>query len=374
MRALVNMEELEEDNEDKKIIQWLDDHPRPELTEAEKRMQRKLYAPLLLILGIYCYLLLFASSLISEYGLFVFVFLYLYDLLLVSFIYFHVRKIRNVILEDEPDSFTLEIMMRRNCIVMAIGIIYFQLFIIMRYSGYCIDNRDYEMMGIIDDMYFLHLLFSSMIFLIIMYKYEQYKKQLLYGSAARRLGLNFSMNDRYHTIEKYHFIDTIRNVVRNMTIACVISGLYRKRKIRVFIIHPKGHWGLPLCIYMSILKLSTEFPELKAWPTGSFRVGMRSDLPEVDFDNLDFSRKYNVKCGSRQFANDVFHPRMMELFQKHETVYFEIEDDIMFMYFRDQADPNLLKEQLDKVVRIREMLPSYLFPTTEDDLAGETHE
>ena len=87
------------------------------------------------------------------------------------------------------------------------------------------------------------------------------------------------------------------------------------------------------------------------------------DSPEIDLDNLEFSRKYNVRCRDKKFAYDVFHPRMMELFlERGRAIWFEIENNTIMVCFRGElTPPGGLEAMWKNVVILRERLPAYLF-------------
>ena len=145
-----------------------------------------------------------------------------------------------------------------------------------------------------------------------------------------------------------------------MNIEDVFHGKYRRQDAFFF------QLGM-FCA--AIIQLPKEFPELKVWPEkGDQSLGMPKlfDGPEIDLDNLEFSKKFHVRCKDKKFAYDIFHPRMMEIFLNYKRdIWFEIEKDSMMVTLSGTLTPANLKTMWNNVVALRERLPAYLFEEQE---------
>lgn len=71
--------------------------------------------------------------------------------------------------------------------------------------------------------------------------------------------------------------------------------------------------------HVDVLPLGGRFPDLNVsrenWATRTFT----SDLK---FENAQFNREWNVRCGSARFAHDVIHPRVMDWLMGAQVPHF----------------------------------------------------
>ncbi len=218
-----------------------------------------------------------------------------------------------------------------------------------------------------------HLIIIFIVFAVIFslysWKKEQERKEAL-GVLANEMGLEFHLNDPYDIVEKYGYLNVLRSGQGGRYAQNVIGGNFRGHGILFCDFHYETystdkdgrrqthhHY-----VTAGILYLSKEFPELIVRPEGLFdKFAQGLGFDDIDLDNMEFSKKYMVKCKSKKFAYDIFHPRMMELFLAIGKVSLEIERDTMIIYFRGKMNPGLVRGQLDMITEIREQFPKYIF-------------
>ncbi len=190
-------------------------------------------------------------------------------------------------------------------------------------------------------------------------------------SFARRYGLSYNRENVSPLDSSYWHHNMMRETKRE--IIDVFSGNYRGHELYLF------NLGVPIlsqgnapdpwetkynCIRCCLFTdLVGRFPELRVWPAHRQGKGLEKGerSPEIDFDNLEFSRKYNVKCKSKKIAYAVFHPRMMEFFLEVGDVFMEIERNSMTILLSNAIHLKKLQDQLDTMVEFRELLPAYMF-------------
>lgn len=64
-------------------------------------------------------------------------------------------------------------------------------------------------------------------------------------------------------------------------------------------------------IYSLILPKS--FPELEIKPSGFFsKLGQAFGFDDIDFESVEFSKRYQVKCGDKKFAYDIRNALMID--------------------------------------------------------------
>jgi len=93
-------------------------------------------------------------------------------------------------------------------------------------------------------------------------------------------------------------------------------------------------------------------------------MGMKKtfDLPDVELDDLEFSRKFHVKSRHKKFIYDILHPRTIEIFLANEgAIWFEMEKDTMMICMKGIVEPDTLEIIWNGITELRDLLPAYLF-------------
>jgi len=180
---------------------------------------------------------------------------------------------------------------------------------------------------------------------------------------AESLGLRYEEEATLMLIKRYTFLNMPQAVVKRSTsqggVWGVFSGNYRGHDL--FYFNLKVDVTLFSC---GIVTIKKKFPELRVWPVKAAASGMKvfpSDLPEQELESMEFMKQFEVRCKTKKFCFDVLTPRMMELLQEHGKVWFEIERNAFFLAFPKPLDLDKLKQELDRLVRFRELVPDYLF-------------
>ena len=113
---------------------------------------------------------------------------------------------------------------------------------------------------------------------------------------------------------------------------------------------------------VTLMRLEKAFPELKVSPESFFhKIGHALGMQDIDFESIDFSKSYEVKCSEKKFAYDFFHTRMMEDFLAHKGTAMELEGEWIALFDKGKLEPHELEPCLDRLIRIREQMPRYLF-------------
>lgn len=187
-------------------------------------------------------------------------------------------------------------------------------------------------------------------------------------NTARFLHLRYHKKDPYRIAANYKHLNQIRQGY-NRYAYNVISGSYRKQFILMFDYHFETYYEdedgdkQTEHHYLSgaLIHLSKEFPELICRPEGFMDKAAQSlGFDDIDLDNLEFSKKFVVKCRSKKFAYDIFHPRMMECLLSIGRISLELEKNTIFIHRPDTLKPELLRMHLDALVRMKQLFPRYL--------------
>ena len=94
--------------------------------------------------------------------------------------------------------------------------------------------------------------------------------------------------------------------------------------------------------------------------SGDFR-GYPVTLFDIDFESHEFSERYEVRCKSKKFAYDFCNAQMIDYLLGHPARFIEVEKDSLAMGFDSQHSAESLESGLSHLLKIRSLMPDYLF-------------
>jgi hypothetical protein len=108
--------------------------------------------------------------------------------------------------------------------------------------------------------------------------------------------------------------------------------------------------------------LPGSFPELVIDKEGFFsKVAQALGYDDIDFESHEFSRKFRVRSSDKKFAYDVCNGQMIEYLLSNIDLSIEIEGEVMAISFRSRLSPEYIEPNLNRLVRVRSLMPDYLF-------------
>jgi hypothetical protein len=110
------------------------------------------------------------------------------------------------------------------------------------------------------------------------------------------------------------------------------------------------------------IKIEQPFPELHIQPEGFFsKIGQFLGFDDIDFESVEFSKKFAVKSGDKKLAYDFCNTGMMEYLLKHQGTALELDGDTLALYDTHRLEPDELDYYLQHLIKIRSLMPDYLF-------------
>ena len=116
--------------------------------------------------------------------------------------------------------------------------------------------------------------------------------------------------------------------------------------------------------YFSVfaLTLPQEFPELIIEPEGFFaKIAQALGFDDIDFESVEFSKRYKVKSPDKKFAYDVCNAQMIDYLLRQENLAIELESNVLAMIFRGRMKPDNVEPNYQRLQKIRSLMPNYLF-------------
>ena len=200
------------------------------------------------------------------------------------------------------------------------------------------------------------------------WKREQ-ARQLAWGQWASERGWSYT-HDRDHELAEYfEFVERFGHG-RNHYAEDTLRGNLNGRPAVAFSYHyetrsqnadgemtTEDHW-----MWMTALQMERPFPELLISPE-SFgkRLLHTFSGSDIDFESIEFSRAYEVKCNDRKFAYDFCNQQMIEYLLQSRDSVLELEGHWLVTY----GPGRLALEQVDPTFRwlnhVRSLMPGFLF-------------
>lgn len=223
------------------------------------------------------------------------------------------------------------------------------------------------------DSVFPVLIFGAFIVLVIVLAIfgaiAAKKRREAFAALAERLGLRFSPDRDRSIAERFQFLNRLAQG-SNRYAYNILSGAYAGRSVLVFDYHyqtesrdSKGnrrtHHHHFSCF---ILQMERAFPELTIAREGIFsKVAQAFGYDDIDFESHEFSRKFCVRSKDKKFAYDICHARMIEYLLVNDDLNVEIENTALTLAYSGVLKPEEIEPNLQRLVKIRELMPQYLF-------------
>lgn len=195
------------------------------------------------------------------------------------------------------------------------------------------------------------------------------KRREAFERMAAELGFSFYPQKDYDFARGYGFLDHMddghkRYVYNRM------SGEIEDRQVNIFDYHyetysrdSKGRRRTHHH-YFSIftLSLSERFPELNIEREGFFsKIGQALGFDDIDFESLEFSKRYKVKSRDKKFAYDFCNAQMIDYLLRQQDLIIEVDGNTLALTFKGKLSIEAIRPNLERLQKIRSLMPKYLF-------------
>ena len=218
---------------------------------------------------------------------------------------------------------------------------------------------------------FLFILFAiAFVAIAIIGHIQEKKRREALQRVAGQIGFSFSRDKNRALASRYGFLEKLDrgrnryayNVMHGSTDdgspACLFDYHYETRST-----DSKGRTKTHHH-YCSVytLELPESFTELIIEPEGFFaKIAQAFGFDDIDFESVEFSKRYKVKARNKKFAYDVCNAQMIDYLLNQDNLAIEIESNVLAMVFDGRMRPNNVKFNYDRLQKIRSLMPGYLF-------------
>ena len=117
--------------------------------------------------------------------------------------------------------------------------------------------------------------------------------------------------------------------------------------------------------YLGVVMIMMErsFLTLVIRPKNFFeKIGNALGFKDIISESTEFSQSFAVRCSSIDFAEDFCHPRMMEYLLTIPDTVLELHGNTLVIFnYQGKMYPSKVEENLNKLTRIRQLMPKFLF-------------
>lgn len=111
-----------------------------------------------------------------------------------------------------------------------------------------------------------------------------------------------------------------------------------------------------------LLQLPAAFSELIIEREGIFaKFGQMLGFDDIDFESVEFSKRYKVKSRDKKFAYDFCNAQMIDFLLRQPDLILEVDGNTLAMTFKKRLSPYEIRPNLDRLLQVRSLIPNYLF-------------
>ncbi len=195
------------------------------------------------------------------------------------------------------------------------------------------------------------------------------KRREAFERLAQELGFRFSPDRDFSFASRYSFLDHMDDGHRRYAYN-ILSGTVEGERANIFDYHyetyshdSKGR-RTTHHHYFSIftLGLPANFPELNIEREGFFsKIGQALGFDDIDFESVEFSKRYQVKSRDKKFAYDFCNAQMIDFLLRQRDLIIEVDGDTLALTFRGRLSVEEIRPNFDRLLKIRSLMPNYLF-------------
>lgn len=112
------------------------------------------------------------------------------------------------------------------------------------------------------------------------------------------------------------------------------------------------------------LELPQRFPELNIEREGFFsKIGQALGFDDIDFESMEFSKRYKVKSQDKKFAYDFCNAQMIDYLLRQRDLIIEVDGNTLALTFKGKLAIEQIRPNFERLQQIRSLMPNYLFNT-----------
>ena len=115
--------------------------------------------------------------------------------------------------------------------------------------------------------------------------------------------------------------------------------------------------------YFGVVMIQIEqyCPKLVIRPKNFFeQVGNVLGFKDKNFESVEFSERFIVRCADENFAYDFCHPRMMKYLLSIPNIGLELNENMLILInYQGRMNPHKVEESLNQLIKLRQLMSKY---------------
>lgn len=190
------------------------------------------------------------------------------------------------------------------------------------------------------------------------------KRRAAFGAWAAERGFRYAHQHDASVRAEYGFLDRLQ-IGHSRRGYHVLRGEWRGRRAAAFQFQytiGSGKNQHTVRFAVALLHLERPFPELLIGPENFLhRFAGVFGFDDIDFESVEFSRAYLVRCRDKKFAYDFCHTGMMEYLLARRGTSLEQEGGVLALFLDGALEPDALDGMFGLLDDVRGLMPEYLF-------------
>jgi hypothetical protein len=200
------------------------------------------------------------------------------------------------------------------------------------------------------------------------YQYQK-KRREAFTAWASENGFSYNPNRSRELGRRFVFLNDL-NKGSNRYACDSLSGEYQGYAVDAFTYHYETHSTDSKgnrrthhhFLGVVAIKIEKSFLEMRLSPEGFFsKIGQFLGFDDIDFESVEFSKKFAVRSKDKKLAYDFCNTGMMEYLLQHPDTSLELDGDTLALYDSHRLEPQEIDGYLQRLVEIRSLMPEYLF-------------
>lgn len=195
------------------------------------------------------------------------------------------------------------------------------------------------------------------------------KRREAFQAIAAELGFSFRPDKDYNFARRFGFLEHMDDGSKRYAFN-ILSGQLEGQQAHIFDYHyetysrdSKGR-RTTQHHYFSIftLALPAAFQELTITREGFFaKLGQALGFDDIDFESVEFSKRYKVRSKDKKFAYDFCNAQMIDYLLRQEDLIIEVDGNILSLTFKGRLAIDRIRPNIERILHIRSLMPNYLF-------------
>lgn len=180
---------------------------------------------------------------------------------------------------------------------------------------------------------------------------------------ATQMQFKFRWGQDRQLANRLRFLDVFA-VGHSHRITNILEGVYLGQRVAAFDLTYSIGFGKQEATYrrsVIIAYCDADFPKLKICDENWLdKLAQALGDEDIDFESIEFSRKYNLRGSNKRFAYDICHPAQMEYLLTVKVPSIQYQHDLVAFFFDSLLSTNRYLISFEQIAKLAELVPGHV--------------